>query len=400
MLKKLVLPAVFLGSIVVTSGYALHRTAATDPAPILERTDFMTGLSSPWDMAFLPDGTMFFTERCQGLSVRTSDGTVNKLFGVSGYNLEAPDLFCEGQSGMLGVAIDPEYATNGLIYVYMSSNKVVNPRTNRVIRLMVNQDFTSVSDRKDIIEDIPYKDVQNTWGGAGSHSGGRLRFGPDGFLYVTTGDNHNSDLPQNLNSLGGKILRVDRDGVGSTKRLPPAGDPRIFTYGHRNTQGLTFHPTSGRVYIAEHGPDHDDEVTPLTEGGNGGWDPKPDPGVVCADNYCGYISNKINGFLTPMTDLMKFPDAMKPMFDLVDAQGLGPATFVTGPQWKSWDGSLLISFMATMKLYILQMGQNDDYTGIAFGDLPANRMRSLVEGPDGNLYIAVDEGAIWKVIPH
>ena len=402
MKRKSVLSLVLCGLILVSTGYALQSRVlpADSPPPTLVRTDFVTELNNPWDMAFTSDMTMFFTERCRGLSVRKTDGTIVELFGMTGYALEAPDFFCEGQSGMNGVALDPAFATNRTLYVYMSSNLSVNPRTNRVVRLVASEDFTSVSDRVDIVTDISYKDVGNSWGNAGSHSGGRIRFGPDGFLYITTGDNHNGILPQDLTQLGGKILRVDGNGVAAPGNNTPAGgDPRIYTYGHRNTQGITFHPVTGRVFIAEHGPDHSDEVTALTPGGNGGWDPKPDRGVICSDEYCGYISNKISGFLTPMTDLQKFPDAMKPMFVLVDAQGMGPATFLWGSQWKSWENTLLVSVMASMQLYVLQVGAKDEASGFVLSSLPLDRMRSLVQAPDGNLYIATDTGSIWKVVP-
>lgn len=236
---------------------ALNVPLARAEEPSIERTDFMTGLQKPWDLAFTPDGTALFTERCLGLSVRKPNGKVARLFGVEGSSLIAEDLFCEGQSGMLGVVVDPEFATNRFIYVYMASNLSINPRTNRVIRLVMNDDYTNVADRLDIITDIPYKDVANHWGDAGSHSGGRLRFGPDGFLYVTTGDNHNGPLPQDITMLGGKVLRVNREGKAAPDN-GVAGDERIFTFGHRNTQGLTFHPITGQPFVAEHGPNHSD----------------------------------------------------------------------------------------------------------------------------------------------
>ncbi|WP_216635912.1 PQQ-dependent sugar dehydrogenase [Bdellovibrio bacteriovorus] len=379
---------------------AAPPTKKSNETPHLVVTDVLTARQSPWDMAFLPDMTMFFTEKCEGLSVLHPDGSIDRLFGTSGSALEATDLFCVGQSGMNGVTLDPDFANNRFIYVFMSSNLSTNPRTNRVIRLVVANDNKAVSDRVDIVTDIAFKDQPNAWGEAGSHSGGRLRFGPDGYLYITTGDNHNGTLPQDPARLGGKILRVDRDGVAAPDNAFPAGgDIRIFAYGLRNPQGITFKPGSGRAMIAEHGPNHSDEVTALTNGGNGGWDPKPDPGVVCADDYCGYISNKASGELTPMTDDTKFPDAMKPLWILQDSQGMGPATFITGAQWKTWDGALLIGVMAEMKVHALNLNANDELIGTTPMALPAVRYRSLVQGPDGNLYVATDEGQILKVTP-
>jgi glucose/arabinose dehydrogenase len=369
-------------------------------APTLVRTDFMSGLDSPWDMAFTPDGAMLFTEKCRGLSVRRANGSIARLFGTTGAAVMASDLFCEGQSGMHGVTIDPDFGNNRTLYVYMPSDLISNFRTNRIVRLTVDSDYTTVANRLDIITDIPYKSVGNNWSGAGAHSGGRIRFGPDGFLYVTTGDNHNGLLPQDLTKLGGKVLRVDRNGnAASGNNTPAGGDPRIFTYGHRNVQGIAFHPTTGQPYISEHGPGHSDEVTPLVAGGNGGWDPKPEAGVSCADNYCGYISNKPDGTPTPMTDTTKFPNAMRPILVLNNSQGMGPCTFLTGSQWEGWNGQLVVGIMATQRLDVLQLDSRGVLIGTTTADLPAERMRSVVQGPDGNLYVATDGGEIWRVTP-
>ncbi|KHD89740.1 MAG: aldose sugar dehydrogenase [Bdellovibrio sp. ArHS] len=367
--------------------------------PTLVQTPFMTGLQNPWDLAFLPDGTLFFTEKCRGLSVRKTDGTVIRLFGTAGSAVIANDLFCEGQSGMAGVALDPQFSLNRLIYVYMASN-LSNPRTNRVIKLTVANDLSTVSDRNDIVTDISYKNVANTWGGAGSHSGGRIRFDRDGLLYITTGDNHNGPLPQDLTRLGGKVLRVTTDGAGApNNNTPSGGDPRIFTFGHRNVQGLTFHPVTGQAFIAEHGPNHSDEITRLIPGGNGGWDPQPEPGVTCADNYCGYTSNKPSGLPTPMTDIIKFPNAMRPIVVYADSQGMGPATFLTGSKWLAWEGTLAVGMMAARRLDIFYLNSSGEREAMTTAILPSARMRSLVTGPEDNLYIATDEGQIWKVEP-
>ena len=368
--------------------------------PVLSRTVLISGLSNPWDIAFTPDGILLFTEKCRGLSVRRADGSVQRLFGAAGSAVAADDLFCRGQSGMNGVTVDPDFAGNRFIYVYMAS-KLNQPETNRVVRLTVDEGYTTVVDRRDIVTDIPFKDRANRWGGSGTHSGGRIRFGPsDGFLYVTTGDNHNGPLPQDLTRLGGKVLRIDRDGAAAPgNRTPAGGDPRIFTYGHRNVQGIAFRPDTGQPFSCEHGPGHNDEVTALTAGGNSGWDPKPEPGVSCPSNYCGYISNKPDGTPTPMTDLAKFPDAMPPSWNNKgESDGMSPCTFLSGPNWKEWNGRLAVGFLRGERIEILQLDEAGMTTGnTTLSGIPSERIRTLVQGPDGALYLSTDGGEIWRL---
>jgi glucose/arabinose dehydrogenase len=365
----------------------------------LNRTVFMTGLQAPWDLAFTPDGqTTFFTERCRGLSVRLTNGTVVRLFGTAGSNLVASDLFCEGQSGMNGVALDPDFANNRFIYVYMASTSS-SPSTNRVVRLTLSADFMSASARTDIINNLAYKNVANAVGGAGVHSGGRIRFGPDGFLYVTTGDNHNPSLPQDLTRLGGKVVRVDRNGAPAAGNNTPAGgDARIYTYGHRNVQGISFRPGTGQPFISEHGPNHSDEVTPLVAGGNGGWDPQNRPSLTCPDNYCGYAGDPTS---MPMTDTTRFPNAMRPSWNNnAQSQGTGPSTFLDGTQWKGWNGRLAVGIMGAGRLVILQLDTNGMATSTTDATLASDRYRSLVQAPNGDLYIiAENAGQIWRITP-
>lgn len=368
-------------------------------APALARTTVLGSLANPWDIAFAPDGAMFYTEKCQGLSVRRPNGTTARLFGVAGSALVAPDFFCLGQSGMHGVAVDPDFAVNRRIYVFMASNLLTNPRTNRVVRLTLDAGYTAATDRTDIITDIRFKDAANGAGGAGAHSGGRIRFGPDGFLYVGTGDNHSPSLPQSPTLLGGKVLRVTTSGAAAPGNGAPAGfDARIYSYGHRNVQGIAFHPTAGTAVVAEHGPNHSDEVTPLVAGGNGGWDPQDRPALSCPDGYCGYSGNPTT---MPMTDLTRFPSAVRPIWSNGGAsQGTGPLTFLVGPQWRGWNGRMIVGIMGGQRLVTLASAVGGapwdaaDVTG-----LPAARYRALTQGPDGSLYIATDAGEIWRVTP-
>ncbi len=366
--------------------------------PALSREVVVSGLANPWDMAITDEGIMFFTEKCRGLSVRRTDGRITRLFGTVGSSLTAPDLVCQGQSGMHGVALDPGFDTNRTLFVFMASNLTTNPRTNRVIRLQLNGDFTSVSSREDIITDIVFKHAGNAHGSAGAHSGGRIRFGPDGFLYVATGDNHNGVVPQSPTLLGGKVLRVDRSGQAAPGNNAPAGfDPRIFTYGHRNVQGITFRPGTGQAFVAEHGPNHSDEVTALVAGGNAGWDPQNRPALNCRDGYCGYAGNPTT---MPMTDVARFPNAMAPSWQNNNAsQGMGPATFLVGSEWKAWNGRLVVGIMGGQRVEILALNAAGLTTSTTTASLPSARYRSLVQSPDGHLWISTDGGEIWRVTP-
>lgn len=377
------------------------QTTATDGRELkIKRTVVMSELRDPWDLVFTPDGAMLFTEKCHGLSVRTSDGMVRRLFGTAGASLEAGDFFCQGQSGMLGVALDPAFVENRYAYVYMASN-IGKADTNYVVRLIVDKTYTGVTNRKDIVTDIPFKQSFNWVGGAGAHSGGRIRFSPfDGYLYVTTGDNHNGSLPQDLSRLGGKILRIDRDGnAANGNNTSSKADPRIFTYGHRNVQGITFRPGTGQAFACEHGPGHSDEVTPLAAGGNGGWDPAPTNGVSCPSDYCGYTSNKPDGTLTPMTDLSRFPNALKPSWNnLGVSEGMGPCVFLKGQYWQAWEGWLAVGFLRGARIELLQLDAVGTVTKTAtVAGLPSQRMRSLVLGPDSAIYVATDAGEIWRL---
>jgi glucose/arabinose dehydrogenase len=324
---------------------------------------------------------------------------------------------------MNGVAVDPDFDENRTIFVYSASN-MSEPRTNRVLRMTVNSDFDEVSDRTDIVDDIPYKPAatDHPFGDAGAHNGGRIRFSPDdGYLYVTTGDNHNSKLPQSGDSLGGKVLRIDRDGKGADGNKPPEGfDPRIFTYGHRNVQGITFHPNTGQPIVTEHGPWHSDEINALVNGGNSGWDPRPNMAGRgdCPDDYCGYEPNQTEGMdpkeraaYMPVTDTETYPEAMKPAWQNNSlSQGMAPAAFLTGEQWGGWDGRLVVGFMGIgfggtpvgQRINLIDIAEDGlSVNDVAEMPLPmgASRFRSIVLGPDGDLYTAVDEGYVYRITP-
>ncbi|APX90533.1 aldose sugar dehydrogenase [Brevirhabdus pacifica] len=391
----------------------------------LQHEVVLDDLENPWDMAFLDDGTMLFTEKCKGLSIRMPDGAINALYGVGeteGYGSNGADLFCEGQAGMMGVAFDPEFANNRRIYVYSTSN-MSDPHTNRLMRFTLAEDFTSVADRTDIVDDVPYKMAasDHPFGGPGAHNGGRVRFGPDGALYLTTGDNHNGEVPQSPTMMGSKVIRIDTDGNAHPENAPPEGfDKRTYTYGHRNVQGIAFHPKTGAAITAEHGPWHSDEITILRNGGNAGWDPRPNMAGRgdCPDNYCGYSPNQEEGMnryeraaYMPMTDFDTYPDAMPPIWNNNGwSQGTSSAAFLEGEQWGDWNGAMVVGIMGIgfggtpigQRIDVIQFNdENTDVEDVTEMTLPMEpgRFRSVVMGPDGSLYTAIDEGTIYKLTP-
>ncbi|MEM9812825.1 MAG: PQQ-dependent sugar dehydrogenase [Pseudomonadota bacterium] len=411
----------FAGSLAVAGSALAGNTSSLTHSLVL------SDLESPWDMAFLDDGTMFYTEKCDGLSVMLPSGDVNALLGMAetdSYATTAEDLFCEGQAGMMGVAVDPDFANNRRIYVYSTSN-LSSPHTNRLMRLVVSDDFTSVSDRTDIVDDVPYKMAasDHPFGGPGAHNGGRVRFGPEGFLWLTTGDTHDENVPQSPTLMGSKVMRMDTDGNAAPGNTPPEGfDPRTYTYGHRNVQGIAFHPGSGSAIAAEHGPWHSDEITVLVNGGNAGWDPRGNMAGRgdCPDGYCGYSPNQMDGMdryerasFMPMTDLDTYPDAMQPIWDNNGwSQGTSSAAFLEGEAWGAWDGAMVVGIMGIgfggtpigqrMDVFILD---EEELTVVDVMEMTlpegmeAGRFRSVVFGPDGSLYALVDEGMIHKLTP-
>jgi glucose/arabinose dehydrogenase len=393
------------------------------------KADNFQQAESPWDMAFLKDGTMFFTEKCKGLSVRTPNGDVKKLLGVggsSGFAKVKDDLFCDGQAGVQGVAIDPDFDSNRYVYLYSSSrgaNRTYGGYNNILMRMKVGSSLADVSDIVEIINDFGYKPKKSNhpFGGPGAHNGGRVRFGPDGFIYVAIGDNHSGEGPQSPTQLRGKILRVDRDGKAAPGNKPPAGfDSRVFTYGHRNPQGIAFRPGTGEVFVSENGPWHSDEVTKLENGGNGGWDPRDNVNgrPACPDGYCGYSPNQMGATppkeraaFMPMTDLKAYPNAMKPAWNNNGlSQGMCGSVFLVGKQWKEWEGRLAVGY-AGIGIHGTPTGNRIDILDISKDGKSAKReellwptfagrFRHVSLDHQGNLYVADEaSGMIYKVTP-
>jgi glucose/arabinose dehydrogenase len=375
---------------------ATTGTAGAVPPTLSLNKTFVTGLDHPWDMGFLSDGTMFFTERSGPVSVRLTNGTINEIVTPSNV------LDQGGEGGMLGLAVDPKFAANSatsnsrFIYACYSSNldgDAAGPTDNRLVRFEVNATLDGVVDRTAIVEGMPHN--KNA---SGRHSGCRPRFKPGSSppaLFVGTGDAAMGTVPQDTQSLGGKILRVTRNGNAYPGNPGGGWDARIFNIGHRNVQGIAFEPETNRGYSVEHGPGKNDEVNRIKKGANYGWDPIP-----------GYNES------VSMTDRNKYPDAVKAVWKSGNIT-IAPsgATFLEGAQWEGWDGRLALAVLdfnssVGQHLRILKVRANGTINKEKDIEVFADentRLRSAVQGPDGLLYIATDgdgpTGAIWKVTP-
>jgi glucose/arabinose dehydrogenase len=349
---------------------APSRSPAAAPAPARRvpssfrvRT-YVSGLNHPWDLAFTPRGWMFATERSGWIGLRL------KPSGRYVRILRPTDVFVNGEGGMLGIALSPRFAQTKEVFVCFNTANDV-----RVVRYKFADHPRRLIQRHAIVTGIEANP-------SGRHSGCRLRFGPDGFLWITTGDAARGTNPQNLHVLNGKVLRVTRTGA------PAPGNfrGRLFAYGFRNPQGITFRPSDGRAFIVEHGPGRDDEITPLFRGGNGGWNPVGG----------GLFYNEG----VPMTDL-SLPNVIRPVwqsgFPTIAPSG---GTFVTNRDWGAWRGRMVIAVLKAehLRLIDVRRGVADQGRIILRG---FGRLRNAVEGPFGNLYVPVDAdpGRILVVNP-
>jgi aldose sugar dehydrogenase len=320
----------------------------------LKVENLVTGLDTPWDLAWGPDGQIWVTERGGRIS------RVNISNGQRTTAGQVPSVEESGESGLMGIAFHPDFATQPYVYVahsYLASGSV----RNRLVRL--RWDGQALAAPEVLLSNVP---------GGGIHDGARLGIGPDKLLYMTTGDASSADLAQDRSSLAGKVLRLTLTGQ------PAPGNPfnsAIYSYGHRNPQGLVFHPTTGALYVTEHGPSDNDEVNLITASRNFGW---PTVHGACDDDvgaeraFCQ--SNNVVEPLATWTPTIAPAGADVYASDLI-------------PQWK---GSLLFASLKGAALYRLTLsadGQRVTAKEILFAG-QFGRLRDVLVGLDGVVYLA------------
>lgn len=331
--------------------------------PTLQATKLIDGLEHPWDVDFLPGGTMIFTERSGTLS-RLMDGKKMTIATID-------EVQAVGEGGLMGLAVDPNFEQNNHVYAcYNSLSGDV-----RVSRWVLGE---GLDQKEDIVTGIPAAT-------SGRHSGCQVAFGPDGNLWIGTGDSADETQPQDTAKLGGKILRVTPGGQPVADN-PEGPDRRVYSYGHRNTQALAFYESSedGSYGVSvEHGPDRNDEINELKPG-NFGWAP--------GSNYDESAA---------MTDVVRYPDAVTSLWNS-GARTIAPsgATFLRSNDWGRFEGWLAVSVLKDQKLLLLNI-QNGSVGGErSFFENEYGRLRAATIGPDSALYVSTDNGvndAIYRI---
>lgn len=332
-------------------------------------------LESPWGMAFLPNGDMLITDRSGTLYRLAEDRSFQAIEGV-------PEVLAEGQGGLLDVEIHPDFENNQWIYLSYSKPKVTAEDTLATTAITRAQlDGNTLTEQKVIFEAQPYATTRH-------HYGSRLVFDKNGYLFFSVGDRGNRDEnPQNLDNHCGKIHRIKDDG--SIPQDNPFVDQQdamstIYSYGHRNPQGLSIHPATGVLWEHEHGPRGGDEVNIIQKAKNYGW-----PVISYGINYDG----------TTFTQKTAQEDMEQPILYWVPSIAPSGMAFVTGDRYKGWEGSLLIGSLRYKYLHRCTVeGNKIVEEEILMKNI--GRVRNVEVGPDGYIYVAVEEpGAVYRLIP-
>lgn len=323
--------------------------AVTDPAEVAVSV-VASGLQVPWAIDFAPDGRLFIAERPGRVRV-VRDGVLQAQPWAEF------DVWAEGEGGLMGLALHPDFDERPWVYLCHTA-RVRGSTFNRIIRV---SERDGQGDAVELILDgLP---------GAVVHNGCRLAFGPDGMLFATVGDASSRDIAQNLDSLGGKILRLTPDGA------VPADNPfgprsYVYSYGHRNPQGLAFDPRDGTLWASEHGPSFEigigahDEINRVVAGGNYAW-----PDAIGAPGLEGWID-----------PVLVFPNAAVPPAGM---------TFYSGASVLPWAGDLFFTSLGARHLQRVGFDGCGRVASIErlFPDV-YGRLRDVKEGPDGALYVA------------
>ncbi len=329
------------------------------------------GLQNPWGLTFLPNNDLLVTERDGEIRV-IRDGKLldQKITGV-------PEVFAKGQGGLFEIKLHPDYANNGWLYIsYAAPGK--GGGNTAIMRAKLGG-FNLIH-KEVIFQAEPFVS-------GGNHFGGRMEFDRDGYLYFSVGERGNRDNAQNLKNHCGKVFRIHDDGSvpDDNPFVNESGaKPEIFTYGHRNPQGMDIHPVTGEIWTHEHGPMGGDEVNIIRAGTNYGW-----PEVTYGKNYNG----------TTITDITSKPGISDPLHYWVPSIAPCGMSFVTSNSFDAWKGNLLVGSLKFRYVARLELdGEKITHEEKLLENL--GRVRAITEGPDGNIYVSTESpGLVVRMVP-
>ncbi|HJT11310.1 MAG TPA: PQQ-dependent sugar dehydrogenase [Dongiaceae bacterium] len=331
------------------------------------------GLEQPWGLAFLPDGRMLVTEKEGRLRVVTRDGDLSEPLGG------VPEVYDGGQGGLLDVALDPDFAANQMVYLSFSEP---------------GDGGAGTAVARGRLGDLALEAVEVIWRqqpklGTGQHFGSRLVFLRDGTLIVTLGDRNTRQYIADMKAQIGKLVRINRDG--SIPEDNPFVDdegysPDIYSLGHRNVQGATLHPETGQLWTVEHGARGGDEINIPEPGKNYGW-----PVISYGREYAG-------GKIGEGTEK---PGLEQPAYYWDPSIAPSGMTFYTGDKFPAWKGNLFVGALKFQLLARLEVDGNRIVKEERLLEDMGDRIRDVVQGPDGYLYLLTDEddGRILRLEP-
>jgi len=340
----------------------LNVSVSQPPAGDLTFQSVLPGLNFPVGLSLAPAGRVFFNERLTG-KIRI----INQQWQLVSTEFCQIAIATSGEQGLLGLTLDPDFATNHFVYVYHSAS---GPLRNRVVRY--TESGGSCTNPQIILDNLP---------ASTNHNGGIIQFGPDGKLYVVIGDAENTANAQSLTSLAGKILRVNSDGSAPSDNPffsnANANAQKVFSFGHRNSYGFTFHPHTGHLWETENGPGDNDEINRVVAGGNFGW-----PTV-------GGIANNPS-FLNP---ILAYTPTIAPtgIIAIPEDSTVYPVSYKNNLLFAAWNDGL-IRRVVLSGADLTQLGSTSTaYNGGQGGLL------SMMLGADGYVYVSND-GGIFKVV--
>lgn len=330
----------------------------------------------PWGMAWLPSGDMLITMRGGELLLANKGSSkVEKVAGL-------PKIARGGQGGLLDIILHPNFHENGWLYFSYSKADGEGNKSTAIMRarLKRSQKGSQLVDKEDIYIAKAYDDKR-------VHFGSRLAFDHQGYLYFSIGDRgHRDTNPQDISRDAGKVYRLHDDGSIPTDN-PFAGKANtkqaIYSFGHRNPQGMATHPKTGAIWTHEHGPRGGDEVNIIAKGKNYGW-----PVISYGINYSG----------TRFTDITEKAGMEQPLWYWNPSIAPSGMTFVTSDKYPNWQGNLLVGSLKFGYLTMLTL-QDNKVIGEAIVKDKLTRVRNVKQGPDGYIYVAVDGQGILKLHP-